>query len=100
MSTGFISLFKNLLRAGARHALKLQCPSPALRKLAAELFATGSDPRLSSYRFFAEPEPTSLAEIAARTEARLVGPDGAGETAIRGVATLEDARPGDIVFYD
>jgi len=55
---------------------------------------------LSSYRFFAEPEPTSLADIAARTNARLVGPDGVGETAIRGVATLEDARPGEIAFYD
>ena len=55
---------------------------------------------MSRFRFFAEPKPTTLAEIAARTNARLVGSDGAGEIAIRGVATLEDARPGELAFYD
>ncbi len=58
------------------------------------------DQRVSDYRFFAEPQPIPLAEIAARTNARLVGPDSAGAIAISGVATLEDARPGEIVFYD
>jgi UDP-3-O-[3-hydroxymyristoyl] glucosamine N-acyltransferase len=55
---------------------------------------------VSDYRFFAEPQPIPLAEIAAGTNARLVGPDGAGAIAIFGVATLEDARPGELVFFD
>ncbi|ARN83845.1 UDP-3-O-(3-hydroxymyristoyl)glucosamine N-acyltransferase [Methylocystis bryophila] len=55
---------------------------------------------MSDYRFFAKPQPMPLAEIAARTNARLAGREGAGDIAISGVATLEDARPGEIVFYD
>ncbi len=55
---------------------------------------------MSAYPFFPRPEPRPLAEIAERTNARLVGPPDAGEIGIHGVATLEDARPGELVFYD
>ncbi len=55
---------------------------------------------MSAYSFFPRPQPIPLAEIAERTDARLAGPPGAGEILIHGVATLEDARPGDLVFCD
>jgi UDP-3-O-[3-hydroxymyristoyl] glucosamine N-acyltransferase len=55
---------------------------------------------VAAHAFLLRKEPTPLAEIAAATGASLEAPDDFGATPIFAAAGLEDARPGEIAFYD
>src|SRR4051812_24767176 len=58
--------------------------------------ATG---RMAQSNFFVAPPPSTLAEIAALTKAQLVDPARAGQT-IRGLASLDEAGPMHVAFFD
>jgi UDP-3-O-[3-hydroxymyristoyl] glucosamine N-acyltransferase len=55
---------------------------------------------VTGFGFFQTLRPVSVADIATRTSARVATEGGDGDALIYGVASIADAHPGDLTFYD